>query len=183
MDGFTIQNICTNNAILKSYFLGIVRLRDLEARCLKDIKTVCGNFLIINIRNLHWIALMWGKHAKRVFVFDSLGGGSMFLNKHSLQRIIFKNFNIKNVSFQVSGGNLQDVDSLTCGEHVIYWCIYQILFFQSFGFIDPRYVRRVAVYCKKHFLKVDSFIWDEIYIKFRLAPPPNLEQIMYYLEN
>ena len=182
MDSKTIQHICSHNVLLKSCFLGIIRFKDLETLRLKNVKVQCGDFFIVNIRNLYWIALMWGKEAKQLFVFDSLSAKSLSLNKNLLRKIIFRNFNIKAIVFQYGKGRLQNFDSLTCGEHVIYWCMYQNLFYKNHGYFDTCYVHKVVMYCKRHCLTVDFFIWNAIYNNLRLALPPNLDTLLHYVD-
>ena len=63
MDSRTIHKICTDVSILKDKFLGVVRLRDLltvrenNETCLRLAKT--GQFFIVNVENVHWIAFLW----------------------------------------------------------------------------------------------------------------------------
>ena len=44
MDSETIQRICSNNVMLRSCFLGVVRFKDLETQCLKNVGDLWGFF-------------------------------------------------------------------------------------------------------------------------------------------
>ena len=74
MDSITLSKICLNNSILKPGFLGILRLKDLISGkvCLSGMRKI-GDFAVVNVRNSHWLTLLWGNE-NEMYVFDSLGG-------------------------------------------------------------------------------------------------------------
>ena len=116
---------------------------------------------------------MCRKTARRVFLF-----WIVWMLNH-----IFLNFGTKEICFQYGKGYLQNFDSLTCWEHVVYWCLYQNLFYENHGYFDRHYVKKITMYCKKRSIKPDFFIWNEIYNKLRLASPPNLDEILHYVND
>ena len=178
MDSRTIHKICTDVSILKDKFLGVVRLRDLltvrenNETCLRLAKT--GQFFIVNVENVHWIAFLW-IDPNRMFVFDSLG---LTDNKTMKQTISFV-FGVQNVKFLHAKNNyIQSSDSLTCGEHVVYFCLYQTLFDKVNKHFDEEYIKNLKQFCINSNISTDLFVWLEIYDKMKLAQVPDLHEII-----
>ena len=97
-----------------------------------------------------------------------------------MQKIIHDNFGIQKISFQYGeDGNLQSFDALTCGEHNIYYLIYQKLYFENNSCFDLNYITTLEKYCKNHYINVDDFVSQEVYRKMSLAEVPNLNEILH----
>ena len=182
MDSITINKICTEIPILKYFFLGIVKFEDISMGKLTIESQNCGKFLIINVKDAHWIVLMWCGSAK-IILFDSLYG-KLTLPKHLLERIICKSFiGIKNILFIYGMGRLQNPEFLSCGEHVIYFTLYEIWFYLNNGLLNEHYISKIVSYCKKNKILPDLFVWEEIYLHLQLARPPNLYKVLNWFND
>ena len=180
MDNRTIIKICSAKP-LSPFFVGLVTFKEICDGKRKFKGNIC-DFLIINVRNMHWIALTWCT-ANKVIIFDSLFG-RLTHPKTQLKKVIFSNFiGIDKVVFQYGNGKLQDPDFLSCGEQTIYYIYYQVVFYLNNGTIDENYIAKIINYCKKKHIYPDQFVWQEIYKNMNLARPPNLHKILTWSDN
>ena len=102
-----------------------------------------------------------------VILFDSLHGKSM-LEKEPLRQILLKCFyGLKNVKFRCcTKQTIQENDALTCAEHVIYFILFENIFYLKNGYFELNYCRKLFNYCRKQKITPDEFVWNEIYIHF-----------------
>lgn len=182
MNGQTMHDICTQVRILNEKFLGVVRLDELitvrkqRGNTLFADKNKKSRFFIVNIANSHWIALLWSD-ADRVLVFDSLG----ITNKETLTENIVFVFGIQKIKFLYAKTNyIQNIDSLTCGEHCIYFVLYETTFYKDNKHFDEEYIKRLKRFCRKNYTSTDYFVWSEIYDRMKLARVPNLHELIHW---
>ena len=84
--------------------------------------------------------------------------------------------------FQYGENKIQHKGALTCGEHVLYFILYQSVFYSKNRCFDFKYVSKLVNFCKKIGLNPDEFVWKEIYVKLKLANPPDLMQVLSWYE-
>ena len=138
------------------------------------------DFVIINIANAHRVVMIWTDR-ETVILFDTLSGELTF-DKPVLKKIILKCFTgTKNVIFLY--GKIQGDDTLICGEHIIYFILFQNIYYMKNGYLDLNYISRLNRYCHKHNLTPDRFIWREIYIELNLAEPPDLMKVLKWFKD
>ena len=180
MDGATIYNICDRVPILKTGFYGIV---EFEKICAKKIEYnwMERDFVIINAYNAHWLCLMW-IDSKSAVLFDTLSG-EVTCEKNKMRDVMFRCFvGMKNLKFLYGKNRIQDTGNLTCGEHVIYFLIFQTIFILNNDRPDLHYVSEIVQYAKKCNLTPDEFVWKEIYVELKLAKPPVLMNVLNWYE-
>jgi hypothetical protein len=176
MDGQTIASICKKVDVLIDNFIGLYTFQELLH---EKIQITPGDYLIVNIENTHWIALLCVGQ-KEMFVFDSLG----IINQDNFRKMIFFSFDIVKVTFLgTSAKRVQNMDSLVCGEHAINFLIYEKIYYLQNKKYDMHYVERLIKYCKKIDLQPDVFVWILIYKKLRLASLPDLHEILLWKNN
>ena len=179
MDSRTINKICSTKP-LSTFFIGLVTFEEICSGKQTFKGKIC-DFLIINVRDAHWITLTWCTSTK-VILFDSLFG-RLTLPKTQLKKVIFSNFpGINNVVFQYGNGKLQDPEFLSCGEQTVYFVYYQVVFYLNNGVLDENYIAKIINYCKKNHIYPDQFVWQEIYVDMNLAKPPNLHKILTWID-
>ena len=176
MNGARLYDVFTSNSLLKKNFRGIVRFRDICKHQIYGQWSV-GDFLIINLKNAHWLSLLWTK-ADSLILFDTLGGLLTF-NKKVMKMKLVRCFGVKNVQFQyASKHGLQKKGSLTCAEHNIYYALFQNMFYLENGFFEAEYVDKFERYCRKRKIDPDKFVWNEIYVNLKLTDPPDLKKVL-----
>ena len=90
---------------------------------------------------------------------------------------------VKKIIFQYGGHKLQKSGALTCGEHVIYFILFQSIFYIENRHFELNYVSKIAEYCHEHKITPDEFVSDEIYNNLELGKPPDLRQVLNWYEN
>ena len=176
MNGSQLCNVFEHITILEKFFCGIVEFRQI---CSTKSTTSwrSHDFLVVNVNNWHWILLMW-INSKTLIVFDSLSGKFTF-KKQIMKQILFNCFSrVNRICFVYGRHRLQNDDLLTCGEHVIYFILFQTLFYIENGYFSSDYISEIENYCAIHRLTPDQFVWNEIYVKLKLLSPPDLKQVV-----
>jgi hypothetical protein len=181
MNGIVLNSILQRVPFTKKYFYGIITFETIcKKRNSASWKT--RDVIIINVRNAHWISLIWVDSTSAI-LFDSLSG-IMTLNKKSMSRIFKNHFvEMENLIFQYGDDKLQNISALTCGEHVLYNILYQNIFFMENGQFDFDYVSSICKYCSSKNISPDQLVWKEIYSKIGLTDPPNLFKALTWYEN
>ena len=101
-----------------------------------------------------------------------------------MEQIVLRCFyGLKKVIFQYGDGKLQKVGALTCSEHIIYYALYQNLFYLKNKRFDLNYISKITKYCLKHKITPDEFVWKEIYINLELARPQNLLKVLNWYDH
>lgn len=181
MNGAQLYNVFTSIPILKKKFRGIVRFKDICDHRIYGNWSV-GDYLIINFKNAHWLSLLW-ENSDTIMLFDALGGKLTF-KKYVMKKEIVRCFGVKNVKFQYGNHYLQKTDSLTCAEHVIYFALFQSIFYLENGFFENEYANKLERYCHKRNISPDELIWKEIYVNLKLLDPPDLKKVLnWYQDN
>ena len=127
MDGAQLYAVFNKIPILKNKFLGILTFKEICENII-HLGWAKRDFILINFRDLHWIVIIW-INADTVIIFDSLSG-KLMLKKKSMEQIVLRCFyGVKRVIFQYGDGKLQGTGALTCSEHVIYYVLYQNIFY------------------------------------------------------
>ena len=146
-------------------------------------------FLCIFYATFIWLCAqnMHSKYAPVPFriqghIFDSLSG-KLMLKKKAMEQIVLRCFyGVKKVIFQYGDGKLQGTGALTCSEHVIYYVLYQNIFYLRHKRFDLDYTSKITKYCLEHRITPDELVWEEIYINLELAKPPNLMKVLNWYE-
>ena len=180
MNGAQLYNAFSKIPVLKNKFLGIVTFKEICENVIY-LDWTKRDFILINFRDLHWIVMIWIK-ADTVIIFDSLSG-ELSMEKQAMKQILLRCFHgIKKVIFQYGNGKLQGTGALTCSEHVIYYVLYQNIFYLKNKHFDLNYTSKITKYCLKHKITPDELVWKEIYINLELAKPPNLMKVLNWYE-
>ena len=66
---------------------------------------------------------------------------------------------------------------MTCSEHVIYYVLYQNIFYIKNKHFDLNYTSKITKYCLEHKTTPDELVWKEIYVNLKLAKPPDLMNV------
>ena len=180
MDGATMYDICDRVPILRTGFHGIIKF---EKICASKIERswLKRDFVIINAYNAHWLTLMW-IDSKSAVLFDTLSG-EITCEKNAMRDVVFRCFvGMKNLKFVYGENRIQDAGNLTCGEHVIYFLMFQNIFMLNNDRPDLRYVSEIVKYAKRFDLTPDEFVWREIYVELKPAKPPVLMNVLNWYE-
>ena len=95
-----------------------------------------------------------------------------------MEKIVLRCFyGVKRVLFQYGDGKLQGTGALTCSEHVIYYVLYQNIFYLKLKRFDLNYTSKITKYCLERGITPDELVWKEIYVDLELAKPPNLMKV------
>ena len=181
MNGAQLYAVFDKIPILKDKFLGILTYKEICENRIHLGWSKC-DFILINFRDLHWIMIMW-INVDTIIIFDSLSG-KLMPKKKTMEQIVSRCFyGLKKVIFQYGNGKLQKVGALTCSEHIIYYVLYQNLFYLKNKRFDLNYISNITKYCFKHRITPDEFVWKEIYINLELAKPPNLMKVLNWYDH
>ena len=180
MDGATIYDICDRVPILRTGFHGILEFEKIYVKKIER-DWLKRDFVIINAYNAHWLALMW-IDSKSAVLFDTLSG-KVTCDKDEMRDVVFRCFvGMKNLKFLYGKNRIQNTENLTCGEHVIYFLMFQSIFILDNDRPDLRYVSEIVKCAKKFDLTPDEFVWREIYVELKLAEPPVLMNVLNWYE-
>ena len=171
MDGRTMDKICRKVPVLSKNFLGVCTFRKL---LYEKFRVSTGSYLVVNVQNVHWIVLLCTGY-DQMYVFDSLE----ILDKQMCREIILFSFDIEEVTF-LGGDGLQKRDSLTCGEHCVFFLLSEMTFYVQNKRFNAEYVKQLLEYCKKREIEPDAFVWQEIYKNLKLARVPDLHKILLW---
>ena len=181
MDGAQLYAIFNKIPILKNKFLGILTFKEICENII-HLGWAKRDFILINFRDLHWIIIIW-INVDTIIIFDSLSR-KLMPKKKTMKQIVLRCFyGLKKVIFQYGDGKLQKVGALTCSEHIIYYALYQNLFYLKNKRFDLNYISKITKYCLKHKITPDEFVWKEIYINLELARPPNLMKVLNWYDH
>ena len=147
MNGAQICDVFNPIPFLNNKFHGIIAFKDI---CKNNIFVpwVKCDFLVINWKNSHWMSLLW-LDLDTVVLFDSLHGKLSF-KKELMKQILLRCFDgVKQVIFQYGKHKLQRNGALTCAEHVIYFILFQNVFYLQKGYFELHYCRKLIEYCRK----------------------------------
>ena len=180
MDGAQLYAVFNKIPILKNKFLGILTFKEICENII-HLDWAKRDFILINFRNLHWILIIW-TNVDTVIIFDSLSG-ELMLKKKTMEKIVLRCFyGVKRVLFQYGDGKLQGTGALTCSEHVIYYVLYQNIFYLKHKRFDLNYTSKITKYCLERGITPDELVWKEIYVNLELAKPPNLMKVLNWYE-
>ena len=182
MNGATLCEIFESMPFLKNFFRGIFKFENI-VQTKTDTRTWnARDFAIINLQNAHWFTLLW-INSDTVILFDTLSG-NLTLKKPIMKQTIVDSFiGVEHLIFQYGKNKIQKNGALTCGEHVVYYVLYQNLFYLENGRFDLDYISKIVKYCNESRLNTDEFVWIEIYSKLKLAEPPDLMAVLMWYEN
>ena len=169
MDGQTMSRICQKVHVLAKKFLGVYIFRNL---LYEKFQMSTGSYLVVNVRNVHWVVLLC-VGCNQMYVFDSL----QIINKELFREMILFSFDIEEITF-LGSKRLQKTDSLTCGEHCIFFLLCEKRFYIQNKKFNMEYVEQLLEFCKKCKMDPDVFVWQEIYKNLKLAPVPDLHEIL-----
>ena len=172
MDEATIAQ-CLKTPAFAGTLLGVVGIKNFSPTG----SEVAGDAYVFNTNTAigeHWFAMLRSK--KSWFLFDS----STATPQEDHDMVINK---LKcNVNMQT--GQLQGVDSMTCGEHsVTFLCLFMTLIDVEEGIDDVDYCKALRGICKRHGETPDEFVTDFVYDsgKFPKAKKPPLAEVSKWL--
>ena len=166
-----MDKICRKVPVLSKKFLGVCTFRKL---LYEKFRVSTGSYLVVNVQNVHWIVLLCTGY-DQMYVFDSLE----ILDKQMCREMILFSFDIEEITF-LGGEGLQKTDSLTCGEHCVFFLLSEMTFYIQNKHFNAEYVEQLLKYCKKREIEPDAFVWQEIYKKLKLANVPDLHKILLW---
>lgn len=179
MDSETLIDIFDKISLMKTSFCGIIEFKNIKR--LKNTKWDTLDFIVLN-SNGHWLTLIW-MNSDTIMLFDTLSG-EMTYCKSRMKKILLNTFSgVRRVIFQYGEDRIQKNGTLICGEHVLYFLMFQTIFFLERGYFDLNYVSRLVNFCNQNGLDTDEFVWNEIYVKLKLTKPPDLMQVLHWYEN
>ena len=174
MDEATIAQ-CLKNPTFTGSLLGIVGIKNFAPTGNEGV----GDCYVFNTNTSigeHWFAMLRSKTSW--FLFDS----STATPQEDHDMIINK---LKcNVNMQT--GQLQGVDSMTCGEHsVTFLCLFMVLIDIEEGLDDVDYCGTMVESCKRFGETPDEYVTDFVYNsgRFPKAKKPPLVEVSKWLED
>ena len=151
LTGQEINDLISNNYILKNHYKGILTHTELEKICLKD-----GEFHIIFRKKEgqeigHWTALFLVEGTFEYF--DSLGENFDQLVDFKLKLMNQHSLATSNITFQCTNSNC-------CGQFVLYFCFHRVL-----NLLDnfPTVLMKIfSLNCSRNTLLVTQFVNNKL---------------------
>lgn len=173
MDEKSIIGFCKENSILRHFFRGVFLFE--KSKLSRMIKI--GDFEILNIQNSHWIVVI--KTGIRNFMFFDSLNGVLLPSKKYIKHMFWRNMHIAPKIIFIFPGRyeLQKSDVITCGEHSVYFALYQTSYYIIHGVFDKHYVQNIVKISEYRNESSDQFIWSQIYDKLKLGPKPDLNLV------